>query len=62
MSATWLPAKRWIFSKPRTSGVSRSNEIKQVLENLGLTLGKTVEGWPPEEDIEMLRKRYSEFL
>ncbi len=38
------------------------NEIKQVLENLGLTLGKTVEGWPPEEDIEMLRKRYSEFL
>ena len=38
------------------------NEIKQVLENLGLTLGKTVEGWPPEDDIEMLRKRYSEFL
>ena len=32
------------------------NEIKEVLENMGLGLGMDVEGWPPE-NIEEMAKR-----
>ena len=35
------------------------NEIKEVLTNMGLTLGMTVAGWPPE-NIEDLAKRLEE--
>jgi DNA-directed RNA polymerase subunit alpha len=35
------------------------NEIKEVLANMGLTLGMTVPGWPPE-NIEDLAKRLEE--
>jgi DNA-directed RNA polymerase subunit alpha len=35
------------------------NEIKEVLTNMGLTLGMTVAGWPPE-NIEDLAKRLDE--
>ncbi len=35
------------------------NEIKEVLANMGLTLGMTVAGWPPE-NIEDLAKRLEE--
>jgi DNA-directed RNA polymerase subunit alpha len=35
------------------------NEIKEVLTNMGLTLGMTVPGWPPE-NIEELAKRLDE--
>jgi DNA-directed RNA polymerase subunit alpha len=35
------------------------NEIKEVLTNMGLTLGMTVPGWPPE-NIEDLAKRLEE--
>ncbi|MGR4000652.1 MAG: DNA-directed RNA polymerase subunit alpha [Alphaproteobacteria bacterium] len=48
----------------RTPNFGRKSldEIKQVLSNLSLSLEMEVEGWPPSEDIEMLRKRYSEFI
>ena len=48
----------------RTPNFGRKSldEIKQVLANLGLSLEMEVEHWPPTDDIEMLRKRYSEFL
>ncbi|MDA7984231.1 MAG: DNA-directed RNA polymerase subunit alpha [Alphaproteobacteria bacterium] len=48
----------------RTPNFGRKSldEIKQVLGNLGLSLEMDVEGWPPSDDIEMLRKRYSEFI
>lgn len=32
------------------------NEIKEVLSNMGLHLGMQVEGWPPENIEEMIRK------
>ena len=35
------------------------NEIKEVLSNMGLTLGMTVPGWPPE-NIEEMAKRLDE--
>ena len=35
------------------------NEIKEVLTNMGLTLGMSVAGWPPE-NIEDLAKRLDE--
>ena len=35
------------------------NEIKEVLSSMGLSLGMTVPGWPPE-NIEDLAKRYED--
>ena len=45
----------------RTPNFSRKslNEIKEVLANMGLSLGMTVPGWPPE-NIEDLAKRLDE--
>ena len=48
----------------RTPNFGRKSldEIKQTLETLDLSLGMEIEGWPPVDDIEMLRKRYAEYI
>jgi DNA-directed RNA polymerase alpha subunit len=42
----------------QTSGLSRLNEIKDILAQLGLNLGMEIPAWPPE-NIKALAEAYA---
>ncbi len=43
--------------KTKNFGRKSLNEIKEILSNMGLSLGMKIDGWPPPDGIRIIRKK-----